>query len=152
MTATDSVNSFIVIGENIHTTRVRLRKGKHIAENADGRQAIAYTTPAGEQRFLAIPDDVKTTQDYDEGRVKHVKIAVQLAMGGDGDDAAEALIYLGDLVEKQEAVGAAFLDLNVDEISIKDGGAESRHGMAGAHHPGYGNGAFMCRFFRHHHH
>ena len=117
--ASDSAHSFIVIGENIHTTRVRLRKGKHIAQTTDGRDAIAYTTLAGEGRFLVIPDAVKATQEYDEGRVKHVKIAVQLAMDSDGDDATEALIYLRDLVEKQQAAGAHFLDLNVDEISLK---------------------------------
>ncbi len=109
---------FIVIGENIHTTRVRLRKGRHIRELDDGRAAIAYTTVAGGDRFLVIPDAMKATQDYEEGRIKHVKVAVQLAMAG-GEDAQEALTYLRDLVDKQEAAGAHFLDLNVDEISLK---------------------------------
>ncbi len=109
---------FITIGENIHTTRIRLRRGKHIQTLGDGREAIAYRTLAGTDRFLVIPDAIKTTQDYEEGRVKHVKIAVQLAMAG-GEDAEEALAYLRDLVEKQEASGADYLDLNIDEISLK---------------------------------
>ncbi len=111
--------TFIVIGENIHTTRVRLRKGRHIVEDQDGQDAIAYTNAAGEERSLTIPESAKSTQDFEEGRVKHVKIAVQLAMAGNGADAAQALDYLRDLVEKQEAAGAHFLDLNVDEISLK---------------------------------
>ena len=118
MTAAISEQPFIVIGENIHATRIRLRKGKHIGAAPDGREAILYRTLAGADRFLAIPEAAKSSQDYEEGRVKHVKIAIDLAMSGD-DDAGEAAIYLRDLIEKQQAAGAHYLDLNVDEISLK---------------------------------
>lgn len=106
---------FIVIGENIHTTRIVLRQGKLITTFDDGREAVRYTTGAGETRYLPIPDDFKRRQDYEEGRVKHVMIAIRDAMAGGG----EGMIYLRALIDKQVKAGADYLDLNVDEISLK---------------------------------
>ena len=111
-------NPFIVIGENIHTTRVLRRKGKRISELPDGTQAVNYRTYGGETRYLPIPESIRTTQDFEEGRVKHVQIAVRAAMAG-GSGAAEALRYLQRLAQRQEHAGAHFLDLNVDEISLR---------------------------------
>ena len=64
--------NYITIGENIHTTRVLLRKGKRIAVE-DGQEVILYTAADGSSRQLPIPESVKSTQDYDEGRVKHAR-------------------------------------------------------------------------------
>ena len=109
---------FIVIGENIHTTRVLRRKGKRISDLPDGSQAVNYRTKAGEVRYLPIPEAFRNTQDFEEGRVKHVQIAVRAAMAG-GAAAAEGLRYLKRLAQRQEDAGAHFLDLNVDEISLR---------------------------------
>ena len=109
---------FTTIGENIHTTRVLLRKGKRIVANPAGGEAVVYRNSGGETRFLPIPEAVKQTQDYQEGRVKHVKIAVLAAQSG-GAGSAEGLRYLRYLVERQLAAGVDFLDLNVDEVSLK---------------------------------
>ena len=114
----DSVIRFIVIGENIHTTRVLRRKGNRISDLADGSPAVNYRTKAGEVRYLPIPEAYRNTQDYEEGRVKHVQIAVRAAMAG-GAEAAEGLRYLQRLAQRQEDAGAHFLDLNVDEISLR---------------------------------
>lgn len=105
---------FIVIGENIHATRVFLQKGKRITTDPDGHEAISYRD-AGEERFLRIPDTVKTTQDYKEGRIKHMQVAIRAGMAGN----EEGHRYLRSVVERQERAGAAFIDLNVDEISVK---------------------------------
>ena len=106
---------FVVIGENIHCTRVALRKGSRIAERG-GAEAILYEGADGEARALPVTAEAKRTKDYEEGRVKHVQVAVETAMGG-GADAAEGMRYIEALVRGQERAGAAFLDLNVDEIS-----------------------------------
>ena len=108
----------IVIGENIHCTRVALRKGKRIAER-DGAEAILYETADGEARALPVTAEAKRTKDYEEGRVKHVQIAIETAMGTAAGDPAEGLRYIEALVRHQERAGAAFLDLNVDEIAPK---------------------------------
>ena len=109
---------FTTIGENIHTTRVLLRKGKRIVENPAGVESVVYRNSGGETRFLPIPEAVKQTQDYQEGRVKHVKIAVLAAQSG-GAGSEEGLRYLRYLVERQLSAGVDFLDLNVDEVSLK---------------------------------
>ncbi|MDA0231183.1 MAG: dihydropteroate synthase [Proteobacteria bacterium] len=110
--------NYIAVGENIHTTRVLLRKGKRIAME-DGQVAILYEAADGTSRQLSIPDSVKSTQDYDEGRVKHVKIALAAAMSDKGEEAESGLAYLRALAHHQEQAGAAFLDINVDEYSLK---------------------------------
>jgi cobalamin-dependent methionine synthase I len=106
---------FIIIGENVHTTRVVLRNGKLVTMNPDGVEAVQYTAVDGEKRYLPIPDKVKAGQDYQEGRVKHVKIAVLAGMKGE----QEGVDYLHSMVHRQLAAGADFLDLNVDEVSFK---------------------------------
>jgi 5-methyltetrahydrofolate--homocysteine methyltransferase len=110
---------FVVIGENIHTTRIVLRQGKLVTTVETGEEAVRYTTAAGEARHLVIPDDVKGRQDYQEGRIKHIMIAIKAAMSGSEPRATEGMTYLRALVEKQIRAGADFLDLNVDEISLK---------------------------------
>ncbi len=108
---------FYVIGENIHTTRVVLRAGKLVVTSPSGQEAVRYTTTAGETRYLPIPEEFKSRQDYQEGKVKHVMAAVRAAMSGAGPIAGEAITYLRALAEAQVRAGADFLDLNVDELS-----------------------------------
>ena len=108
---------FYVIGENIHTTRLVLREGKLVVTSPSGQEAVRYTTTAGETRYLPIPEEFKSRQDYQEGKVKHVMVAVRAAMSGVEPAAGEAMTYLRTLVEKQVRAGADFLDLNVDELS-----------------------------------
>ncbi len=108
------VADFIIIGENVHTTRVLMRRGPRIASRDEGL-AILFDSAEPEGRALPIPAAYETTQDFGEGRVKHVKIAVEAAMRGED----VGLDYIERLVALQEAAGAGYLDLNVDEISIK---------------------------------
>lgn len=110
-------NAFTIIGENIHATRVLRRKGRRIGALPGGAPAVTYRLKSGEVRRLPIPEPVTKTQDYEEGRVKHVAIALRAAMAG-GEPAAEGLRYLQRLAERQEDAGAHVLDLNVDEISL----------------------------------
>ena len=108
----------IVIGENIHCTRVALRKGKRIAQQ-DGAEVILYRSADGEEHALPVTAEAKRTKDYEEGRVKHVQVAIETAMETAAGDPAEGMRYIEALVRHQERAGAAFLDLNVDETSPK---------------------------------
>jgi len=118
---------FIIVGENIHTTRVVLRNGKRVTTSEAGAEAVVYTCSDGTTQHLVIPEEIKRSQDYEEGRVKHVKIAVNAAMSDREPEASEGLEYLRSLVRRQEKTGADFLDLNVDEISLRP--AEQKSAM-----------------------
>ena len=110
---------FFVIGENIHATRVLLRNGKHIVTTPDGEDAIRYVSRSGETRYLIIPEGIKRRQDFQEGRVKHVAVGVRAAMSGVDALANEGREYLWTLADRQVKTGSDFLDLNVDEVSLK---------------------------------
>jgi cobalamin-dependent methionine synthase I len=114
-----SDQDFAVIGENLHCTRALLRTGKHIATAPGGEEAIRYVATNGATRYLVIPEEIKKRQDYQEGRVKHVAVAVRDAMSGSEPAAGEGKEYLGTLAERQIKTGADFLDLNVDEVSLR---------------------------------
>ncbi len=114
MTATN-VKRFVIIGENVHTTRVLTTSGKRIVVKGD-RESIRYTTIDGATRFLDIPHWAKSGQDYNDGRIKHVKIAIQTGMREE-EGASGAVAYLQHLSVRQELAGARFLDINVDEVS-----------------------------------
>jgi len=107
---------FIIVGENIHTTRIVRRPGPLVAEAPDGRESIVFVDEVGEMRHLPIPDEEKRTPEYEEGRVKHVRSAVRLAVEG-GDDAEVGIAYLRTMTFRQVEAGARFLDVNVDEYS-----------------------------------
>jgi 5-methyltetrahydrofolate--homocysteine methyltransferase len=114
-----SSRDFILVGENIHATRVIMRKGERIAVDDNDDEGIVFVDESGAIRHLRIPDQEKRTQPYQEGRVKHVKVAVEVAMAGDEPDRSVALSYLRTLAQREVKAGAKFLDVNVDEISVK---------------------------------
>ena len=115
----DNGGKFIIIGENIHTTRIVRRKGKLVNERPNGDEAVRYLDGNKKRHYLVIPEKIKQTQDYQEGRVKHITIAIQSAMSGQGPESDEGMKYLYSLAQRQINAGADFLDLNVDEISVK---------------------------------
>ena len=115
----DNGSKFIIIGENIHTTRIVRRKGKLVNERPNGDEAVRYLDNNKKRRYLIIPEKIKQTQDYQEGRVKHITVAIQSAMSGQGPESDEGMKYLYSLAQRQINTGADFLDLNVDEISLK---------------------------------
>jgi 5-methyltetrahydrofolate--homocysteine methyltransferase len=106
---------FSIIGENIHTTRVLLRSGRHVVQDGPS-EWIVFDDVDGLGRRLEVPAWHRQTQEHEAGRLKHVAIAVRVAMA-EGAGAEDALAYLRVLVERQVGAGAAFLDLNIDEIS-----------------------------------
>jgi 5-methyltetrahydrofolate--homocysteine methyltransferase len=122
-----TAGNFVVIGENIHTTRVLLRKGRRVAER-EGGEVVLYAGPDGEERWLPVSAAAKRGQDYEQGRIKHVKLALEAAMSEDKGLAAIGDDYIAWLAREQERAGAAYLDLNVDEISLRP--AEQQSGMA----------------------
>jgi 5-methyltetrahydrofolate--homocysteine methyltransferase len=108
---------FIVIGENIHATRVVLRGGQRVAALPDGRPGLPFTDESGTDRILPIPDAALDGPEGPKQKVKHVKAAV---VAGQGDDAKGAELgrgYVRAMARRQAEAGAHYLDLNVDEVT-----------------------------------
>jgi 5-methyltetrahydrofolate--homocysteine methyltransferase len=108
---------FIVIGENIHATRVVLRGGQRVVALPDGRPALPFTDEADVERLLPVPDAALDGPEGPKQRVKHVKAAVLAGIGSDGDAAELGYGYVRAMARRQAAAGAHFLDLNVDEVT-----------------------------------
>ena len=72
----DDGRRFTIIGENIHATRVVQRSGKRVTTLPDGREALAFAGADGGERRLVIPDAILETQDFANGKVKHVQAAL----------------------------------------------------------------------------
>jgi len=110
---------FTIIGENIHTTRILMRNGKRIVEDDNGEEVVSYKDLDGNAHFMPIPDQIKATKVFTEGRVKHFMVAVMLGMSKNPHEREIGEHYIKTEILRQENAGATFLDLNVDEISYK---------------------------------
>jgi len=106
---------FIVIGENVHATRVLLRGGARVASLPNGRPALPFVDDDGHERLLPVPDAALDGVG-EKQKVKHVKAAVLAGLAG-GPDAELGRGYVRFLARRQVDAGADYLDLNVDETS-----------------------------------
>jgi Pterin binding enzyme len=111
---------FIIIGENIHASRTVKRGGRHVVPGPGGRESLGFGGPDGAPRFLPIPDAVRLSRDGEKGRIKHVQAALLAGMSGTPLESGEGRAYLQALARRQVEAGAAWLDLNVDEISADE--------------------------------
>ncbi|MBI2939919.1 MAG: dihydropteroate synthase [Chloroflexi bacterium] len=110
---------FIIIGENIHATRIVLRKGNRVKVLDDGTEGVRFRDTAGKTRYLAVPPRFRETQAFQQGQIKHVMIAVQKGISSDSAEQEEGTEYLRAEARRQIEAGASFLDLNVDEVSTR---------------------------------
>ncbi|MBC8873598.1 MAG: dihydropteroate synthase [Planctomycetes bacterium] len=109
---------FIVVGENIHCSRIVKRGGIKTAALPDGGEAVKFTHGDAE-RFLSVPADwERRSPAFAEGKIKHVALAIYQSLHGTDDDRATGEDYLCYQADRQIAGGATFLDLNVDEYSM----------------------------------
>jgi hypothetical protein len=106
----------IVVGENIHCTRIYKVGGNLVKKLDSGAYAIVYGAK-GESRTLAIPEVFYKTADWEAGKIKHCAVAVWQGLYGDAAGKAAAIDYLQYLALRQQAADASFLDVNVDEFS-----------------------------------
>lgn len=111
------IKQFIIIGENIHCTRVFKREGNLIGPAPDGRPAVVYNDD-GKKKFMPIPEPILKSGDWENGKVKHCVAAIRQGMDGKGADKAAGLDYLRVLAAKQEKASATYLDINVDEYGL----------------------------------
>ena len=96
-----------------------MRNGKRIVKDKKGEELVSYKDLGGNTHLMPIPDQIKDTKVFTEGRVKHFMVAVILGMSNDPSEREIGEHYIKTEVLRQENAGATFLDLNVDEISHK---------------------------------
>ena len=106
---------FLVIGENIHATRVLKRAGRHAVDLPGGGVGIGFDD-GGQLRALPVHPALVAARDFANGRIKHVASAVLWGLDG-GEHAETAAAYIRVLAARQEAAGADWLDLNADEVA-----------------------------------
>jgi len=111
-----NISSFVSVGENIHCTRIYKVGGKFCKEAGDGKFVIEYATPDGTKQ-LPVPESFMQTADWENGKIKHCAAAIYQGVYGSGDDQAAGIDYLQNLARRQQAAGATYLDINVDEFS-----------------------------------
>jgi 5-methyltetrahydrofolate--homocysteine methyltransferase len=111
-----SSKTFIVVGENIHCTRIYKVGGNFVKDNPAGKPSVVFGGK-GDPKYLPVPDVFLKGADWAAGKVKHCGVAVWQGLYGDKAGQALAVDYLQSLARKQTDAGAAFLDVNVDEFS-----------------------------------
>ena len=108
---------FTIVGENLHTTRIVLRKGTRVTVFADGTEAVRFRDAGGTIRYLAVPGQFRQSETYQRGQIKHLLLAVQKGLSSDSVDQEEGTEYVRYEARRQIEAGADYLDLNVDEVS-----------------------------------
>jgi len=109
--------AFIIIGENIHASRAVRRAGSQVTTTGAGQPALRFTDRSGAPRTLEIPDALPRSAGGSGGLVKQVQAAILAGRSGSAEARSDGIAYLQSLASRQVDAGAAWLDLNVDEIS-----------------------------------
>ena len=112
----NDVRKFIVVGENIHCSRIYKVGGSFVKPCADGAYALVYSVD-GEEQCVPIPQHVLESEAWAKGKIKHAAVAMWQGFYGDGAAQHAGIAYLEQMARVQESYGASFLDVNVDEFS-----------------------------------
>lgn len=111
------IRDFVVVGENIHCTRMVKRGGIKMTTLPGGGEAVAFKWQ-GQDRTLPVPATWgQVSPDFEKGKCKHVALAIWQILNGQGSARQDGEDYLAYVAERQIANGATFLDVNVDEYS-----------------------------------
>lgn len=117
MTDAHGARDFIIIGENIHCSRVVKRDGIRGGVAPDGRPGVRFPDGDGGEAWVPLPQSILESKEFTTSeRIKHVMAAVRVGLAG-GADADVAQRYVAWMAQRQIDGGARYLDLNVDEIS-----------------------------------
>lgn len=112
----NQARKFIVIGENIHCSRIYKVGGSFVKPCAKGAYALVYTVD-GQEQCVPIPQHILESEAWAKGKVKHAAVAMWQGFYGDDAGRQAGVAYLENMARVQESYGASFLDVNVDEFS-----------------------------------
>jgi hypothetical protein len=114
---------FIAVGENIHCTRIYKVGGAFVKSLDKNTHVIAYQED-GREKQLPVAKRFVESSDWKNGKVKHAAVAMWQGLHGNETEKQAGVDYLHYMVRNQEAHGASYLDLNVDEFSTDIGERE----------------------------
>jgi 5-methyltetrahydrofolate--homocysteine methyltransferase len=114
---------FIAVGENIHCTRIYKVGGAFVKSLDEDTHVIVYRED-GQEKHLPIAKRFVEASDWKNGKVKHAAVAMWQGLHGGEAEKKAGVEYLHYMVRNQEAHGASYLDLNVDEFSTDIGERE----------------------------
>ena len=112
-----TVTDFIAVGENIHCTRIYKVGGKFVKPVGEGDAYVIEYKADGEIRKLPVPGHLMETADWENGKIKHCAAAIWQGCYGEGEARELGADYIRAMAVRQEAAGARYLDINVDEFS-----------------------------------
>ncbi len=113
-----NMKDFIVVGENIHCTRIVKSGGSRTDTLPGGGEGVAFKYQ-GERYLLPIPPGwAEISAAYNDGKIRHIALAIYQSLNGAGEEERElGTTYLCWAAERQIKKGAKFLDINVDEYT-----------------------------------
>ena len=77
---------FIIIGENIHATRVLLRNGKRAKTLPDTSEVVPFINSSNTEDYLVVPPWFRETQPYQQNQIKHFMIAFMNGIKGNDQE------------------------------------------------------------------
>jgi 5-methyltetrahydrofolate corrinoid/iron sulfur protein methyltransferase len=107
---------FIAVAENIHCTLIRKVGGKFAKQLDDGTGRIYYKD-RGEEKSVKVPQHFVESEDWQNGKVKHLAAAMYLGFYGEGEEKQSGIDYIHYWARIQEEYHGTYLDVNVDEFS-----------------------------------
>ncbi len=112
--------NFIIVGENIHCTRTVKSGGIRTTKISDKREGVKYTKN-GEEKVLPLPENwEEISPKYRDGAICHITLAIhQATLGKTEPERKAGEEYLEWVAQNQIEHGAHYLDVNVDEYSIR---------------------------------
>ena len=108
---------FIVVGENIHCTRIVKRGGVRTTALPDGSEAVKFKYKDADRLLPVPPNWGQVSPAFEEGKIKHVALGIHQSLHGSEAEKQAGEDYLCYLADRQIAGGTTYLDLNVDEYS-----------------------------------
>ncbi len=111
-------DSFTIIGENIHCTRIVKSGGVRTEKTPQGGEGVSFAF-GGESLLLPVPENwEEVSPQYGEGKIRHIALAVYQCLNGKSEEERSlGEKYLCSAAERQIDKGANFLDVNVDEYT-----------------------------------
>ncbi|MBT3191720.1 MAG: dihydropteroate synthase [Verrucomicrobia bacterium] len=110
-----SSDTFIAVAENIHCTLSRKVGGAFARQNDDGTGEILYKD-GGEAKCVPVPECFVKNTDWENGKVKHIAAAMWQGFYGNGEAQQAGADYVQYWARLQEAKGATYQEINVDEF------------------------------------